>query len=106
MKFHYNAHYNYQNMADELIESAAERLGYVLKEEQRKVVSSLVSSEDVFGILLTGYGKSLCYTTQPHLKALQATPKAVQVIEQLTCMLRFRPSSSSKGQASPDNNYA
>ena len=61
-------------MADELIESAAERLGYVLKEEQRKVVSSLVSSEDVFGILLTGYGKSLCYTTQPHLKALQATP--------------------------------
>ena len=41
-------------MADELIESAAERLGYVLKEEQRKVVSSLVSSEDVFGILRLG----------------------------------------------------
>ena len=52
-------------MADE---SASERLGYVLKEEQRKVVSSFVSSEDVFGILPTGYGKSLCYTTQPHLK--------------------------------------
>ena len=34
MKFRYNAHYNYQNMADELIESAAERLGYVFKKEQ------------------------------------------------------------------------
>ena len=40
-------------MADELIESAAESLGYVLKEEQRKVVSSFVSGEDVFGILPT-----------------------------------------------------
>ena len=62
MKFRYNAHYNYQNMADELIESTAERLGYVLKKERRKVVSSFVSGEDVFGILPTGYGKSLCYT--------------------------------------------
>ena len=52
-------------MADELIESAAERLGYVLKEEQRKVVSSFVSGEDVFGILPTGYSKSLCYTCLP-----------------------------------------
>ena len=69
-------------MADELIESAAERLGYVLKEEQRKVVSSFFSGEDVFGILPTGYGKSLCYTCLP------APPKAVQVIEQLACMLR------------------
>ena len=43
-------------MVDELIESAAERLGCVLKEEQRKVVSSFVSGEDV---LPTGYGKSL-----------------------------------------------
>ena len=54
-------------MADELIESAAERLGYVLKEEQRKVVSSFVSGEDVFGILPTGYGKSLCYTCLPEI---------------------------------------
>ena len=50
-----------------LIESAAERLGYVLKEEQRKVVSSFVSGEDVFGILPTGYGKSLCYTCLPEI---------------------------------------
>ena len=96
MKFRYNARYNYQNRADELVESAAERLGYVLKEEQRKVVSSFVSGEDVFGILPTGYGKSLCNTcVHTHArnsappKALQAPPKAVQVIEQLACMLRF-----------------
>ena len=31
-----------------LIESAAERLGYVLKEEQRKVVSSFVSGENKY----------------------------------------------------------
>ena len=43
-------------MADELIESTAERLGYVLKKERRKVVSSFVSGEDIFGILPTGYG--------------------------------------------------
>ena len=54
-------------MADELIESATKRLGYVLKEEQRKVVSSFVSGEDVFGILRTGYGLSLCYTCLPEI---------------------------------------
>ena len=51
-------------MVDELIESAAERLGCVLKEEQRKVVSSFVSGEDV---LPTGYGKSLCYICLPEI---------------------------------------
>ena len=101
MKFRYNAHYYYQNMADELIESAAERLGYVLKEEQRKVVSSFVSGEDVFGILPTGYGKSLCSRNSAPPKALQAPPKAIQVIEQLACMLRSCPPPS-KGQAPPD----
>ena len=44
--------------------SAAERFGYVLKEEQRKVVSSFVGGEDV---LRTGYGKSLCYTCLPEI---------------------------------------
>ena len=72
MKFRYNAHYYYQNMADELIESAAERLGYVLKEGQRKVVSSFVSGEDV---LVYSHARN------------SAPPKAVQVIEQLACML-------------------
>jgi len=45
---------------------AATSLGYsALKEHQLRVVASFVRGNDVFGVLPTGYGKSLCYALLP-----------------------------------------
>ena len=41
---------------------AMQRLGYsTMKPEQLQVVSGYVSGSDVFAVLPTGFGKSLCY---------------------------------------------
>ena len=40
-------------------------LGYVLKDEQRTVITSFVQENDVMAILLTGFGQCLCYTSLP-----------------------------------------
>ena len=52
--------------------SAAEKiarfLGYTeLKEGQRQILNEIMKKRDVFGILPTGYGKSLCYACIPLL---------------------------------------
>ena len=45
---------------------ASQFLGYEqMKEEQLQVVELLVSGNDVFGVLPTGFGKSLCYACLP-----------------------------------------
>ena len=47
-------------------ETAAQSLGYTgLKDKQREVIVNLLLGNDVFAILPTGYGKSLCYTCFP-----------------------------------------
>ena len=46
--------------------SAALCLGYNnLKDEQKSVITNFVSGSDVFAILPTGFGKSLCYACLP-----------------------------------------
>ena len=50
---------------DRSIDKAASHLGYTLKPEQRSIVSSFVRGEDVFAVLPTGFGKSLCYECLP-----------------------------------------
>ena len=48
--------------------SVAARLGYQsLREKQEEVIVKLVQGKDVFGVLPTGYGKSLCYACLPWL---------------------------------------
>ena len=37
-------------------ETVARKLGYVLKEEQRKVINAFGRGNDVFAVLSTGYG--------------------------------------------------
>ena len=44
------------------LRKATERLGYKeMKPEQEELVNEFISGRDVFGILPTGFGKSLCY---------------------------------------------
>ena len=47
---------------EEAASTAARRLGYEqLKDEQLKVVVAFLSGNDVFAVLPTGFGKSICY---------------------------------------------
>ena len=50
---------------DDIATCVAAKLGFVLKDKQREVISSFVKGSDVMAILPTGYGKSLCYTILP-----------------------------------------
>ena len=46
--------------------AASRTMGYVgMKPEQLQVVESFVTGHDVFAVLPTGYGKSLCYACLP-----------------------------------------
>ena len=48
------------------IKVAVEAAGYgSLKEKQIEVIVNLVKGNDVFSVLPTGYGKSLCYICLP-----------------------------------------
>ena len=63
----------YHVMADirmlvDAIYYALERLGFTeIKSLQLEVVLAIVTGQDVFGVLPTGYGKSLCYACLPIL---------------------------------------
>ena len=50
---------------NQLIVEAAKRLGYVLKEEQKTVITSFVLGQDVFVVLPMDFGKSLCFACLP-----------------------------------------
>ena len=43
------------------LDALASELGFVLKPEQKNAVESLLRGKDVFGVLPTGFGKSLIY---------------------------------------------
>ncbi len=51
------------------VEASASLLprSYQLKELQLKVIKPFVAGKDVFAVLSTGYGKSLCYAWLPTL---------------------------------------
>ena len=41
-------------------------MGYEgMKSEQLQIIEAIVTGHDVFGVLPTGYGKSLCYACLP-----------------------------------------
>ena len=48
------------------VTEAASKLGYpFLKPEQLEIVTALLRGRDVFAVLPTGFGKSLCYACLP-----------------------------------------
>ena len=56
-------------MLVDAIHYAVERLGFTeIKSLQLEVVPAIATGQDVFGVLPTGYGKSLCYACFPILR--------------------------------------
>ena len=54
------------NAVREAAIAASMTMGYErMKSEQLQIVESFVTGHDVFGVLPTGYGKSLCYACLP-----------------------------------------
>ena len=71
---------------------AAQMLGYsALKPKQIEVVRAIVRGRDVFAILPTGYGKSLCYSCLPYTFDMllpDREPAIVVVVTPLTAILK------------------
>ena len=73
-------------MAVEVIESCVEQasrlLGYsYLKEEQKKIITEFMRGNDVFGVLPTGFGKSLCFHCLPKaFDLLKGTHGSIAVV--------------------------
>ena len=74
-------------------------MGYKLKKEQQKSILELVSGKDVFVCLLTGYGKSLCYTLLPYvfdrIRSVQHT-SIILVVSPLAALMKDQVTSLSK----------
>ena len=55
-----------EEAVSEAANAAARKLGYAaLKLQQQEAVVNFLSGRDVFAVLPTGYGKSLCYALLP-----------------------------------------
>ena len=72
---------------------AAIRLGYEqgLKKEQLEVVVAFLSGRDVFAVLPTGFGKSVCYACLPFaFELLEETEERpiVVVVTPLTAIMK------------------
>ena len=54
-----------EEVAKSVITKCIQKLGYLqLKPEQLKVITEFVNGRDVFAVLPTGYGKTLCYASR------------------------------------------
>ena len=75
---------------------AAKLLGYSeLKELQMQVIVAFVMGQDVFAILPTGYGKSLCYAYLPILLDdlyRDSVRKSIVVVTPLTAIMEDQAS--------------
>ena len=75
---------------------AADTLGCSeLKQEQMQVVTAVLQGRDVFAVLPTGYGKTLCYAVLPAaFDALSpgCSPSIVIVLSPLTAIMKDQAS--------------
>ena len=72
-------------MVEQADEEAARKLGYFLKEEQWRVINAFIHGEDVFAVLPTGFGKSLCCGCLPFDDGLLSV---VIVVTLLTAVMK------------------
>ena len=64
---------------------AARTLGYeTLKDLQRSVIVSFINGNDVFAVLPTGYGKSLCFACLPLVFDILFRPQEASIIVVVT----------------------
>ena len=76
---------------DSVCRSVVASLGYTnLEKEQYAVISNFVLGNDVFGVLPTGYGKTLCYACLPGIfdELLDSKSSIVVVISPLTAIMK------------------
>lgn len=79
----------------------------LVKEMQMAVFVSFVMGHDVFAILPTGYGKSLCYQCLPlpllfdKVQSSEAGPSIVVVVTPLTAIMKTRLGIPSKDESLP-----
>ena len=69
----------------------ANALGYPsLKDEQKTVLTNFILGNDVFAMLPTGFGKSLCYAGLPRVfdSLLETTNSIVVVITPLASIMK------------------
>lgn len=92
-----------ERLSDTAIENAAakavQQLGYTaIKQDQLKVVIGVMQRRDVFAVLPTGFGKSLCFACLPsmfdQLLPLDE-PAIVLVVTPLTAIMKDQVSKSS-----------
>ena len=72
-------------LSDEEVSLVAEKvvnlLGFkMLKDGQRRIIVEIIKKRDVFAILPTGYGKSLCYTCMSSLYGEIFQEKSIVVV--------------------------
>ena len=71
--------------------SEALSLGYCsLKKEQRNIILDFILGNDVFAVLPTGFGKSLCYACLPGIfdKVFGSTNSMVIVVSPLLAIMK------------------
>ena len=74
----------------ECVTDAAKELGYPeMKPEQLEVAASFIEGRDVFSVLPTGFGKSLCYARGYSL-VIVVTPLVSIMEDQVKRYMRFR----------------
>ena len=75
---------------------AAEALGFsTLKEEQMRVIAAVLRGRDVFAVLPTGFGKTLCYAVLPAAFDFldpDCPPSIVLVVSPLVAIMRDQAS--------------
>ena len=82
----------------EAVRNTSNKLGYIkLEKQQQEVILNFMTGNDVFAVLPTGFGKSLCYTCLPDaFDFLLGCPgfSIVIVVSPLTAIMKDQVSNS------------
>ncbi len=74
---------------------AAKSLGHSIKKEQLEVIVKFVLGRDVFAVLPTGYGKSICYQCLPRVYNHLGHTAIIIVISPLIAIMKDQVTANS-----------